>query len=148
MKATELTTELLMYATNKVRTLKFYRIDGLDVYDKCFVVECTPSKSYTTIGNFEARFANYDDAEKCFKMFVKEYLFEKVFISDEHLDWMNAEITEAPPTQEEEYAEACMASACGDESLMMRYERKYGIEKEYSPSNPWDAPGMSIRDFI
>jgi len=21
-------------------------------------------------------------------------------------------------------------------------------EKYYSPSNPWDAPGMSIRDFI
>ena len=22
------------------------------------------------------------------------------------------------------------------------------VERNYSPSNPWDAPGMSIRDFI
>ena len=22
------------------------------------------------------------------------------------------------------------------------------INRDYSPSNPWDAPGMSIRDFI
>lgn len=28
-----------------------------------------------------------------------------------------------------------------------RYIRS-SIEKDYSPSNPWDAPGMSIRDFI
>ena len=28
-----------------------------------------------------------------------------------------------------------------------RYVRS-SIEKDYSPSNPWDAPGMSIRDFI
>lgn len=27
-----------------------------------------------------------------------------------------------------------------------RYEREY--EKDWSPSNPWDAPGMSVSDFI
>lgn len=25
---------------------------------------------------------------------------------------------------------------------------KSSTEHDYSPSNPWDAPGMSIRDFI
>lgn len=24
----------------------------------------------------------------------------------------------------------------------------YGWEKDYGPSNPWDAPGMKISDFI
>ena len=27
------------------------------------------------------------------------------------------------------------------------WENDY-IERNYGPSNPWDAPGMSIRDFI
>ena len=31
------------------------------------------------------------------------------------------------------------------------YEEEYctsATNGDYSPSNPWDAPGMSIRDFI
>jgi hypothetical protein len=31
------------------------------------------------------------------------------------------------------------------------YDRDYtpsSINGDYSPNNPWDAPGMSIRDFI
>jgi len=47
-----------------------------------------------------------------------------------------------------EYEDACMASACGDDSLMNSYNRRHGVEKDYGPSNPWDAPGMSVGDFI
>lgn len=50
--------------------------------------------------------------------------------------------------EQEAYADACMASAYGNDSLMERWEREHGIEKEYSPSNPWDAPGMKVSDFI
>ena len=50
--------------------------------------------------------------------------------------------------EEEAYADACMASEYGDDSLMKRYNRTHGIEDEYSPSNPWDAPGMSVSDFV
>ena len=144
------TTELLMYATNNVRTIKFSRIDEDGVtppYSRAFVVECIPTQYPTTIGNFDAHFANYSDAEACFKMFVESYKFGKVYISNEHLAWMTAEIDDTP-TKAEEYADACMASNYGDESLMMAYNRKYEIEEDYGPSNPWDAPGMKISDFI
>lgn len=50
-----------------------------------------------------------------------------------------------------EYAEACRVY-CGlgvDES---DYDDEEYIpsstNRDYGPSNPWDAPGMSIRDFI
>ena len=33
---------------------------------------------------------------------------------------------------------------CGHEDCYDRYEE----DRYYSPSNPWDAPGMSVRDFF
>jgi len=39
--------------------------------------------------------------------------------------------------------------ACED--FEQSYDDKYcpsSTKRDYSPSNPWDAPGMSIRDFI
>lgn len=100
--------------------------------------------------DFDAHFNNYAPAIALFKATILEYEIKKVFLSESYLTWLNAskEWEEQPMTQEEEYAEACMAESCGDSHLMRRYEEKYHIEKEYSPSNPWDAPGMSIHDFI
>lgn len=100
--------------------------------------------------DFDAHFNNYAPAEALFKATVREYGITKVFISTEYLEWLKSseEWEEAPMTQEEEYAEACMAEAHGEPSLMRRYEEKYEIEKDYSPSNPWNAPGMSVHDFI
>ena len=48
-----------------------------------------------------------------------------------------------------EYSETCRVY-CGlgvDEDYEEEYtpSSTYG---DYSPSNPWDAPGMSIKDFI
>ena len=42
---------------------------------------------------------------------------------------------------------------CGytDDDFERAYESYYGTydeEKSYGPSNPWDAPGMKISDFI
>ena len=37
------------------------------------------------------------------------------------------------------------------EDLEVDYEEEYirsSTNGDYSPSNPWDAPGMSIKDFI
>ena len=68
------------------------------------------------------------------------------WLDPKYLESIDAE--KARYADEEEYADACMASNYGDDTLLERYNRKHGIEKEYSPSNPWDAPGMSIRDFI
>jgi hypothetical protein len=52
-----------------------------------------------------------------------------------------------------EYAEACRVF-CGlgvDESDYDDYEEEYipsSSRRDYGPSNPWDAPGMSVKDFI
>lgn len=37
-----------------------------------------------------------------------------------------------------------------DEKAEAKWERVYTscTARDYSPSNPWDAPGMSVRDFI
>lgn len=39
-----------------------------------------------------------------------------------------------------------------DDSYLYDYEDDYytpsATNRDYGPSNPWDAPGMSVRDFI
>lgn len=44
------------------------------------------------------------------------------------------------------YAEDCRV-CCG---LGVDEDKEYisSTYRDYSPSNPWDAPGMSIKDFI
>lgn len=100
---------------------------------------------------------NYDehtyavDAMKKFAELARKHGVKKCLVSPKWLDRDYLEELDRKASawrNEEEYADACMASAYGDDSLMERYNRKHGIEKEYSPSNPWDAPGMSVRDFI
>ena len=37
----------------------------------------------------------------------------------------------------------------GDYLMAREYQDdNYGYEEDYGPSNPWDAPGMKISDFI
>ena len=143
--------ELMAYATTLggKYTVKLFSNDEAseDLYVRYFHV--TLEDKYHAY-DFDAHFNTYDLAKDLFKSTIEKYGIKTVYISNGYLAWLTADSDweEAEPTQEEEYAEACMASAYGDESLMNRYNRKYGIEKEYSPSNPWDAPGMSVRDFI
>ena len=57
------------------------------------------------------------------------------------------------------YCESDMCEWCRVECLISNAEAELNdsddddwendyVERNYSPSNPWDAPGMSIRDFI
>ena len=85
-------------------------------------------------------------AELARKHGVKTCNVTKEWLDRKYLEEIDAE--RARLADEEAYRDACMASEYGDDSLLERYNRNHGIEKEYSPSNPWDAPGMSIRDFI
>lgn len=100
--------------------------------------------------DLDAHFNNYTNAKDLFKKLIVEHGITKVFISDAYMEWLTAEpdYWDEKPSRAEEYEEACMAEAYGEPSLMRRYNRKYGIEEEYGPSNPWDAPGMSVGDFI
>lgn len=100
---------------------------------------------------------DYDDwcsivtTMKKFANFAREHEIKMVLVRPEYLDMESLEKMDADfyaYREQEEYADACMASAYGDDNLMERYNRRHGIEKEYSPSNPWDAPGMSVHDFI
>lgn len=140
--------ELNAYAKSNDTVIKFFQNTELeDLYAPYFHVTLT-NKYHDH--EFDAHFAQYQDAVNLFKAKVKEFEIKEVFIAPDFMAWLKGseEWEELPPTQEEEYYDACMASEHGDESLMERYNRKYGIEKDYSPSNPWDAPGMKVSDFI
>jgi len=90
-------------------------------------------------------------ALRSFSEMAKKHSIGFVMIRPEYLDVESLEEMdrEADKARDrEEYEDACMASAYGETTLMERYNRKHGIEREYSPSNPWDAPGMKVSDFI
>lgn len=145
-----MTYELNAYATtiDGHYTIKFFEnAEPIEELNTRYFHVSLEDKYHTY--DFDAHFNTYENAKNLFKATVEQYGIKKVYISEEYLKWLTAEPNwDEEPTQEEEYYDACMASAYGDESLMWRYERKYGIEKEYSPSNPWDAPGMKVSDFI
>ena len=91
------------------------------------------------------------DAMKAFAKFARENDIKTCLVDPFYLDIDNLKEIDRKADayrEEEDYSEACMASAYGDDSILERYNRKHGIEKEYSPSNPWDAPGMKVSDFI
>lgn len=91
------------------------------------------------------------DAMKRFADLAREYKVKTCLIEDGYLD-MNTlkEIDEQriKYDRQEAYADACMASWYGDNSLMDKWNRDNDIETEYGPSNPWDAPDMKVSDFI
>ena len=54
-----------------------------------------------------------------------------------------------------QYPEHCRVHCClgvdEDDYEDYEFEEEYvpsSSNRDYSPSNPWDAPGMSIKDFI
>lgn len=57
--------------------------------------------------------------------FAMEFFEEECEMTDSEMEWLGIESNE----EDEEYI------PCAENG-------------DYSPSNPWDAPGMSIRDFI
>ena len=103
---------------------------------------------YSNDEDFTAESANFDVVYEMFKEKAKNYGFACVCICEDFEKYNPYKEIIEVRTQEEEYYDACMASNYGDESLMRQYNRKYEIEEEYGPSNPWDAPGMSVSDFI
>ena len=139
--------ELNAYAKQSDVTIKFFEnAEPTRVDAPHFHVTC---KTAFGLGDFDAHFKCYDTAVECFKATVLKYKIKEVFISDDYMAWLTATPDyDEEPTREEEYYDACLASEYGDESLMERYNRKYGIEKEYSPTTPWNAPGMCVGDFI
>lgn len=72
--------------------------------------------------------------------------FEKGYFTDEQLqEWIAALQTLDIRTDEERLLD--MEELAKTET---EWEREYtsSTARDYGPSNPWDAPGMSVRDFI
>ena len=65
-----------------------------------------------------------DGLFECDEDFATEFFEEECELTDSEMEWLGIENNE-----EDEY------TPCAENG-------------DYSPSNPWDAPGMSIRDFI
>lgn len=82
---------------------------------------------------------------------VKMY-FTKDDMTDESLqEWINdlkGELSKSPEQISAE-AEERIERLCETEAEQVRQEIQNSMcEKSYGPSNPWDAPGMSVSDFI
>ena len=112
------------------------------------------------INIFENGKWSYDEeptAERMMKRFselARSHNVKKCLVSPEYLSIESLKEIDRKRSnylEQEAYDLAMMASAYGDDSMLRRYERRYtrsATAGDYSPSNPWDAPGMSIRDFI
>lgn len=78
-----------------------------------------------------------------------EFLGEEAF--EEWLDFLRKDLKKTPEELEEESRIACEEMA--EREAKEFYDELHGgcpssTAGDYSPSNPWDAPGMSIRDFV
>lgn len=84
--------------------------------------------------------------------FDYEYLGEEEF--DNWLDSLREDLKKTPEELEEESRISCEEIA--EIEAQELYDELHGdydycpssTAGDYSPSNPWNAPGMSIRDFI
>lgn len=80
---------------------------------------------------------------------VKEF-FAKGYMTDESLqEWISA-LKEPDPVEsmtEEERERYCEELSMAEWEFE-RHQYRSCTARDYSPSNPWDAPGMSVRDFI
>ena len=164
MKTTTI-TKLIAFVTAYNETLKLWKADTrtfkhriVDLDDETFPDEIKARETTYYVSfedkeepcdNFKAEFPYFEKAYEVFKEIVKAKGYKVVNICE---DFESYNPYKAPyeevRTDEEEYYDACLASEYGDNTLMERYNRKHGIEEEYGPSNPWDAPGMCVRDFI
>lgn len=82
--------------------------------------------------------------KSCYK-----YLSEEEF--EEWLDSLRKDLKKTPEELEEESRIACEEIA--EREAQELYDELHcgcpsSTAGDYSPSNPWNAPGMSIRDFI
>lgn len=85
-----------------------------------------------------------ESVKSCYK-----YLSEEEF--EEWLDSLRKDLKKTPEELEEESRISCEEMA--EREAQELYDELHGgcpssTAGDYSPSNPWDAPGMSIRDFI
>lgn len=76
---------------------------------------------------------------------------EKYYTDEQINEWINSlkEDLSKTPEQLEKKSQEFIESLCDMEAEQARQEMEsFNESKEYGPSNPWDAPGMSISDFI
>ena len=97
------------------------------------------------------KFNRYTTKEKKIEE-VKMY-FADGYMTDESLqewiDGLKEDLAKSPEQLEaeaEEFRKVLEEADAKEAKMEMEYLKKR--DKEYGPSNPWDAPGMSINDFI
>ena len=82
---------------------------------------------------------------------------EENYISRARLEELTTKFKDALYETDEEYANDFVEQECFESEMEWLGIENNGEDEEYipcsengdySPSNPWDAPGMSIRDFI
>ena len=78
--------------------------------------------------------------------------FAKGYMTDESLqewiDGLKQELAKTPEQREAE-SEEFLEKLCEFDAEQARQEiASFYEEKSYGPSNPWDAPGMTVSDFI
>ena len=97
-----------------------------------------------------------NEKEECWAYTVSYYNFGKYTSMTQAealslaLDCFRKE-TEENYTTRKELEELIGLFECGNDEPEEEYYDDYissSTEGDYSPSNPWDAPGMSIHDFI
>lgn len=155
--------QLLAFAQTNRTSLKLWyedkrffknKVVSLESEEFCFEIKHRTHTYHVAyendyIDDYHITFNCFENAYDFFKRELKEHGFSEVKISEDFSDYdPNRYIEEEPMTREEEYAEACFAESCGEYLPMQMYKEKYHIEEEYSATNPWNAPGMSIKDFI
>lgn len=84
---------------------------------------------------------------------VNEWIKEGIMTEQSLQEWINGlkeEIAKSPEQQEKE-SKQFIEEICKAEAEYYQSDKEYYTSctaGDYGPSNPWDAPGMSIRDFI
>lgn len=73
----------------------------------------------------------------CKRRFYESYFSIETCIGYEYAETDEAEIKEALSCAKYEEDDGADRNYCPSSTA-----------RDYSPSNPWDAPGMSVRDFI
>lgn len=85
--------------------------------------------------------------------FLTENLNNSGFYEDENDIWWCLEIVDERPVRSPDSAPECWDEdgnydAVEDPDNLFRFDQEEYDEKDYGPSNPWDAPGMKVSDFI
>lgn len=82
--------------------------------------------------------------------YQKGYLTENQI--DDWIDSLREDMHKTPEQLEEESRIVCEEMAERELEWALKEQKEHyspsATARDYGPSNPWDAPGMSIRDFI